>query len=455
MKEKLFNFSGTIYGDLKPYNEVLSLARCRIFYKGANRNGTYITDEFAEKLLSSIPYVPVKGIYDYVEGDYTDHGRERYEGRIYGVVSADPNLKWEEHKDEDGITRLYACVDVLLFTGLYKEAKEIVGKSQSMELYAKSIDGEFRFINGKRYFVYTEGCFLGLQALGEETEPCFEGAAFYNLQNSFEEFFNQIDEYKLESQKEKNGGKRMIKINFKLSDGEKLDMLWELLNPNFNEEGGYEIDYFIYNVYDEYAVVRNLEEQQYERVYYTKDDTTDSVLIDKKETCYIVDVNETEKEVLDNMVSVNGSFEKTQENYEKLENENSEFSIKIEDQEATISTLKEEKEKVSKDYEEVKANYTNALSDIEKLEAEKKELNDYKYSIERAEKENIINQYVEKIDQETLDSFSEKIDEFTKEQLEKELAYTLVLSKPEIFSYEGFYPKESHKDGIEEILSRY
>ena len=89
------------------------------------------------------------------------------------------------------------------------------------------------------------------------------------------------------------------------------------------------------------------------------------------------------------------------------------------------------------------------------METEKKELNDYKYSIERAEKENIINQYVEKIDQETLDSFSEKIDEFTKEQLEKELAYTLVLSKPEIFSYEGFYPKESHKDGIEEILSRY
>ena len=43
-------FPVTVYGNFEQYNKTISKARCRIFYKGANRNGTYITDEFAEKL---------------------------------------------------------------------------------------------------------------------------------------------------------------------------------------------------------------------------------------------------------------------------------------------------------------------------------------------------------------------------------------------------------------------
>jgi hypothetical protein len=71
----------------------LSKARCKIFYKYENRNGTYITDEFADKLLSSLAYVPVKGIYQ--SEDYTDHGARRDEGRIYGIVPENPNVAWE------------------------------------------------------------------------------------------------------------------------------------------------------------------------------------------------------------------------------------------------------------------------------------------------------------------------------------------------------------------------
>lgn len=452
MKEKLFNFSATIYGDLTPYNEVLSLARCRIFYKGANRNGTYITDDFAEKLLSTVSYIPVKGIYDYTEGDYTDHGRNRYDGRIYGIVPENPNLQWEAHEDEDGVLRTYACVDVLLFTGIYKEAKEIIGKSQSMELYAKSIDGDFQFINGKRYFVYTEGCFLGLQALGEETEPCFEGAAFYNLQKSFEKFFQQIEEYNLKSQ-EKDGGEIMDKVKFKLSDSQKYEMLWSLLNPDFDNT--YEIKYVICDVYDKYAIVRNLEDSQYERVFYTKNDETDSVSIDNREVCYIVDVNQTEKEVLDAMAAVHGTYEKYQEAYNKIENENSEFSSKIEEQSSTISTLQEENENISKELSEAKDNFEALTKDFENLQSENTELSEFKQSIENNRKENIIEQYSGKIDEETLKGFSEKIAEYSEEELKKELAYTFVNSNTEIFSFEGMYPKDEEKSGIEEILSRY
>ena len=106
--DQLVNFQVIVYGDLTQQTDVLSKARCRIFYKGANRNGGYITDEFADKLLSTLPYTPIKGIFDEDDG-FSDHGESRDEGRIYGIVPQDPHISWENHYDEDGVLREYAC----------------------------------------------------------------------------------------------------------------------------------------------------------------------------------------------------------------------------------------------------------------------------------------------------------------------------------------------------------
>ena len=95
MNKNIFEFPVVIYGNLEKFNDVLSKARCRIFYKYGNRNGTYITDEFAEKLISSLHYVPIKGIYEEDETDFTDHGKSRGEGRIYGIVPETNNFAWE------------------------------------------------------------------------------------------------------------------------------------------------------------------------------------------------------------------------------------------------------------------------------------------------------------------------------------------------------------------------
>lgn len=189
--DNIKNFSVTVYGDLEKYNETISKARCRIFYKGLNRNGSYITDEFAEKLLSTISYAPVKGIYS--GEDYEDHGKSSNEGRIYGIVPENPNITWEDFQDEDGITRTYACVDVYIFSALYEEASEIVGKSQSMEIYEPSVKGEWIYVQGRRAFKFYDGCFLGLQVLGDEVEPCFEGAAFFTLYDNIVAAFSKIE----------------------------------------------------------------------------------------------------------------------------------------------------------------------------------------------------------------------------------------------------------------------
>ena len=52
-------FIGEIEGNISQITPELSKGRLRIFYKDLNRNQGYITDEFANRLLSSLPYTPV------------------------------------------------------------------------------------------------------------------------------------------------------------------------------------------------------------------------------------------------------------------------------------------------------------------------------------------------------------------------------------------------------------
>ena len=448
-----FSFPVQIYGKLEPYNDVLSKGRCRIFYKYDNRNGTYITDEFAEELVSSLPYTPVKGIFDDEKDDYTDHGEARDLGRIYGIVPETTNFAWEEHEDEDGVKRIYACCDILAFTGLYKEASDIAGKAQSMELYSPSIDGAWQIIGGKKYFVFSKGCFLGLQILGDDVTPCFEGAAFYSCYSSVYELLNKIKTYEQQTN-DKGGEKKMSFINYKISDSQKFQAIWSLLNTEYNEEAGWVVTYEICDIYDSYAIVRNYAEQKFERIYYTKDDTTDSLEITSKEDCYIVDVNAEEKASLDKAYQNNGStyaeIDEKVGQYETLKQQNEEYELKIVDKDSEISTLTSEKEKIE-------GEYTEAQNTIESLNSQISELETYKKNVEQAEKKAVIEKYSKKLDEATIQKFNEDIENYTITDLEKELAFSLVNSDTSIFGADngGIIPTNLQPTGIEAILAKY
>jgi hypothetical protein len=444
MKNELFEFPIQVYGQITKYNDVLSKARCRIFYKYENRNGSYITDEFAEKLLSTLPYTPLKGIYE--EDDFTDHGEERDEGRIYGIVPENPNIQWEEHQDEDGVTRNYACADVLLFTAIYKEANEIVGKKQSMEIYGPSIKFHYETFHGQKYFVFDDGCFLGLQVLGDTTLPCFEGASFYTLQKSIEDILQQIKNY----QKEDNRKMPNALDSFKLSDDQKYELLWNLLNPK-SEEGERQYIYSICAVYDEYALAFQMKEGNYERIYYTKNDETDEVTIDKKEIVYIIEVTQEEKETVETLRKLNGdTYDLVEENLLNA-NENAQKIVELNDQ---ISTLNQEIEN--------KNNQFNELSEEKsKLENEVESLNSYKLNIENQQKEAVIVEYVGKLSDEVLNTYREKFSEYSVLDLDKELTYELKKANPSFFSLEdskdneGMVPKDDNLSGLEAILAKY
>lgn len=449
MDELIREFPVTVYGNLTKYSDTISKARCRIFYKGANRNGTYITDEFAAKLLSTISYSPVKGIFASSEEDFTDHGATRDLGRIYGVVPEQHNFAWESHLDEDGVEREYACVDVLLYTSLYKEAEDITGKSQSMELYAPSIKGTWEIVEGRKLFKYTDACFLGLQVLGDSVEPCFEGAAFFTLYEAFVTLTKELEKFGYTLSKDREeGGLLPMEVNFKLSDAQKHDALFSLLNESYNEENNWTITYAICDVYDEYAVCWNYEMQQFERVYYTKDDENDSVALGEKVRCFIVDVTEKEKIALDALQALNGgNFELVNENYEKI----ADYEQKIEELNTSVSTLEQEKGELSTLLEETKET-------LNSLQEENATLNSYKKEVEIAEKEKVIESYANLLSEDILNTFKEKIEEYTVLELDKELAYSLKQHNFSAFQkddFKGLIPKETPLTGIEAILSKY
>lgn len=445
-----FEFPVTVYGNLEKYNDVTSKARCRIFYKYGNRNGTYITDEFAEKLLSTIAYAPVKGIFEY--DDYTDHGTRRSEGRIYGIVPENYNLAWEAHVDEDGVERIYACVDVIIFTALYKEANDIVGKSQSMELYEPSLQYHKQIIEGQQYIVFDAGCFLGLQVLGDEVEPCFEGAAFFSLRENIEQAISKIQE--LTNTFTKKGGKEEVKVNFKLSDGDKYEQIFDLLNTNFNEEGNWTVTYGIGEIYDDYALVYNLETKEVFRAYYQKGE--DTVTLGDMKKVYIIDITEEEKVTVDTLRRLNGEtyekvepvLENAKENFEKI----SELEGKKVELENSVSTLNTEKSALEEKFNLSQGENETLKNEIEALKS-------YKLGIENEQKESVLSEYENQLSDEILNSYKEKINEYSVIDLDKELAYELKKANISAFTKQ---PEQKVvqkngvvKTGLDEILNKY
>lgn len=225
-------------GGLHPTSDPeLYEGKVRVFYKYSNRNGSYITDEFAQKLAESAYNKPIIGTYDILQQDFLGHeGPEK--AKAYGFVIPG-SLEWTEHLDEDGVTRSYATYDVLIWAKYWQEAQNLFTKTQSMEIDPDTVRGEWRTIDGNPFeeFVYTNGVMAGLCILGDMKTPCFEGAAFFSVDDdSYKEFTRAIKNYF------SNGGKDAMNVKIAGLEHAHFESIWNALNPNFNEEGAYSIN---------------------------------------------------------------------------------------------------------------------------------------------------------------------------------------------------------------------
>lgn len=416
-KEKYSNFSVEVYGDLVPYNQVLSKARVRIFYKYGNRNGSYITDEFAEKLISTLPYSPVKGIYSTTEKDFTDHGASRDLGRIYGVVPQEPNFAWEEHLDKDGIKRTYACADVLLFTALYPEANQILDTPQSMEIYRPSIKGDWEIIDGEEYYVYTDGCFLGLQALGEKVEPCFEGASFFSLYDSLKELVEKMEKFSYDI-----GGQQEMEEKIPETAVETTD---ERVVVYEQAEEVQEETQEVSELRDETVVEEDSKEEAVESEVIEEDNLRET---DEQ----IFTINEADYKLLNDIKEAGLDLD----SFENLKREKSELEQKIVEFTEQNATLIMERD-----------NFAKVL-------VERDELVQFKKEIENKQKQSIVDKYSQKLTPQQMENVTEHLDNYSVVDLEKELAY-IYCSNFSFEKTEPKIPKVHEEDSLSSILGKY
>ena len=161
------------------------------------------------------------------------------------------------------------------------------------------------------------------------------------------------------------------------------------------------------------------------------------------------------------------TFEKVDENYNAkveeaatLTEEKESFEQKIEEHEATIATLQQEKDAVGEELEKANETYEAAQSTIQTLTEENEALAEFKAQVVLKEKEAVLDHYTTLLDAEVIAPFKERLEEMTKEELDKELAYVLVQTQPTLFTNRendpGFVPKDDPIiTGIEGILMKY
>lgn len=328
-------------------SDLISKYNVRVLYLGENRNGSYFTKEVVDKMIDTLGGIPVIGHYDAEKKDFLGHGDLRVivteEGDVetkkvgpvpYGFIPLNPRTWWEKHVDKDSVEREYLCTEAYLWTGRYDELSILKENknNQSMELNPETSIGQWTEMESGYWYVFTQAEFIGLCILGQDVEPCFEGAGFtsnFAFNSSFaekiaamkEELQFALKDYKNEEESEEDNEENTEEIEPTEEELEQIEQEEEELNPE---------DLNIDSSIDE------VKEEEYEKI---KKDLLDSQL---------------------NLLQM-------KENYTKLEEENQ--NLKEELQKYKDKELNEQKIKVLDKY----SNYIQQ----EKLEEMKKNIANY------------------------------------------------------------------------------
>lgn len=436
----------------EPISTTLSKCRVRIFYRGFNRNRTFISDDFAQQLINSLPYVPIKGIFNYGKVDYEDHGTDNTDGRIYGIIAANPNFAWEKHIDQDGIEREYACADAILFSALYPEAKIIVGSRQSMEIYPETMEGYWdTWEDGMPYFNFKKGELLGLQVLGQDVEPCFEGAAFYSLAKEVKELVEYVKSFK-EQEEKKN-----------------MDIKEEVVATPETTVEEVATENTVTLQAEEPAVTEQVEEpvtmQTEEPVIVKEDDPVviaeEANSIESTIETTTQDFEKATEEVFEKKDDIPDEEEekKKEEEDEKAKNSLLETVESLKSEIDSLKATQAEYQKKIDEFNSENVRLNNELMDIKNKNAE---LSEYKLSVETSKKEAVLSKFEEMLTEEQYNSFKEDISKYTESDLEKEIIATIYHTNPNAFAKkepELIY-KDSNKDVVTEsgvlgLLNRY
>ena len=280
--------------NIVPFNPLISKCQIKVCWVGyqPNRNKSIITKDVAREMANSLPGSPIVGYFNEATRDFEEHNKiiEISGGQLklkpttkpYGFVDLNAKVWFQWFLDKDGVTREYLVTEGWLWTGQFPECSRVIkeGNNQSMELSENpnyldaywTKDGK----GNKEFFIINEAIISKLCILGEEFEPCFEGANIeapkieFSFDNNFkEQLFSMMTEIKTILEK---GGKSMY-TTYAVEIGDSLwSSLYDYLVKTYPEDE-YCSKYRIEGVYEEegqkFAILQERNTMEYYRLNFS------------------------------------------------------------------------------------------------------------------------------------------------------------------------------------------
>ncbi len=422
MHQSIATISSPEFINLQPLdiNPLMSKCEIKVLYVGENRNHSYISEDVAKDMAKTLRGAPIVGYYKEDKEDFADHGEQVIlddEGvkfncltKPYGFVAPDAKVWFQDFEDTDDfgnkITRKYLMTTGYLWTGQYEEAKRVIekGNNQSMELDESSLDGHWstNVNNGMDFFIINDAIFSKLCILGEDVEPCFEGASITapQVSNSFS----------------------------KVDDSFKQTLYTMMQDLKYALEGGK-------NMEEEVKTTEAVEEE----VENTEAETVEA---EETESSIETETTSTEAEVetepeSEEKEEEEETTESEEENSEEEESETEEEaegdapSDYSENEEETSENEEEESEDKepldnSDDVETKKKEYS--LEEYEELKAKYDELVEFKKNVEMEKKQSLIDSFYMLSDEDKKD-VKEHMSEYSLEEIESKLCVICVKNK--------------------------
>ena len=441
-------------------NPLMSKCDVKVLYIGQNRNRSSITKQVATEMSKTLRGCPIVGYYIEKKEDFGDHGDQVIidgEGikfnkltKPYGFVAPDARVWFQffEDQDEFGNTcvREYLMTEGYLWTGQFEECQRVLENSnpQSMELDEKTLKGYWSTDNNKGvdFFIINDAVFSKLCILGDDVEPCFEGAnvSAPNLSSQFskdDEFtkslFTMMSELKF-ALNNSEGGKPMhneiqneLDNNVASTSFENQDNV-EAPVTQFDESGEASAE----NSSDSQTSAEN-------EVLETSTEEGEAVVLTASEP----PVNNEEKALEDDAeVSLKKKLEefaKEKDKEEKSETEKSEdntededkkkFACKEEDKDKKDFACKEEEEdEDKKDKFSLEQQLEELQTQFAALQAENAELLAFKQKVEEKEKDELIASFYMLSDEDKKDVIDNKAN-YSLKEIKAELSMICVDKK--------------------------
>lgn len=460
-------------------NPLISKCQIKVCYVGdePNRNRSIITKETAEKLAPTLRGCPIVGYYNETKGDFEEHNKiiDLSNGKFqikdttspYGFVPTDAKV-WFQWFEDDGVPHEYLMTEGYIWTGQFPESQRIIeqGNNQSMELDCGTLDAYWtKDNNGKpQFFIINEAIMSKLCILGEDVEPCFEGAQITNVQFSFEnnfknELFSLIEKMQEILSKDEGGTPVFNTYAVEIGSG-----LWEAIY-NYMWEHYLDEDYcLIYSIdgifeddNQKFAILRNRKDLTFYRLNFSlteengfqPEDELIKVTPDYKPA-------ETPQFAAEEVEAYEINFKKSKEEVkEEVTEEEPEVTEFTEEAPVVSEVVEDEETKVEYnldevvEYQELLEKYSaleskvNELTDtinnfnnqvaelnttIENLTAENKTLAEFKVSIDREKKNQLISSFYMLSDEQKKDCV-DNIDTYSYDDIEAKLSVICVRNK--------------------------